>query len=60
MKSGLGLNGLLYADDANVLINLDEKRRIDDNDAMNLELFSRLYHTKRNVDEAVRSLDEDE
>ena len=56
MKSGLGVKGFLYADDAKVLTILGEMRRIDDADAMELKLVSDLYHTNRKIDETAQAL----
>lgn len=54
MKSGLGVNGFLYAADAKVLASLVEMRSIEATDEMTLKLCWDLYHTNRNIEETCR------
>lgn len=49
MKLGLGVNCVLYADDAKVLASLVEMRRIEDTKEMALKVYWDLHHTGRNI-----------
>lgn len=55
MKLGLGVNGFLYADDANVLASLVGMRRIEDSNEMVLKVCWELYHTEINIHEMSRT-----